>query len=526
MACNEPGLTSNKNEIIGNKAVGARSRIESGRTRAVIGEEYYEPSEFVCLASVARRRSTFVSNKDVDSDDDIEIFDDRKRKSVFGKNAKSIVNKKEQIDKKADKKNKRTVKSNRNIKSGSDEDENSEGSDAKQTSYNDERQMTETSKPRKAQKRLKHDVGANEKSNTKKRSVTKMKRISLTDNHDSEIEIIDDVPKKKQSRKDTIESGYDPYDFHPDNDTDNEELYIEDHHETDKKISNNKESKTVKSGIKQAKKTVIEKDGSEIVSNVNKSKNKKRTKPKSAVTQNSDENGELNNNNNLNEINEKKTTEKNMNKKKTSAKKVSNDIVETDDQTTKSAKNLRGKTKKIIDSKARTVGKTVSATVKEANSRKTRSYRSLGSQSITRNFKLKTLSSVSSLKSNKRKTVNEKQRLENDVDNLGSDPKKNKLDDSDTDSQHSAKRKLEFNKKTKSARNVKRKSKVAANNNVEVGDALSPEIESPANHCISTPAADSIHTGKIFFVILASLDEVQEELLHYPWCRRWRHHQH
>ena len=98
-------ITSNKNKKSNPDKVdpmvnGNKDEDVTGQTneRTLIASEYNEPSDFVSLASVARRRSTFVARKYGSNDDSIDIIDEfsakKKRKSVRSK--KSVTNAKRQ----------------------------------------------------------------------------------------------------------------------------------------------------------------------------------------------------------------------------------------------------------------------------------------------------------------------------------------------------------------------------------------------------------------------------------------------
>ena len=98
-------ITSNKNkksnpDKVDQMVDGNKDEDVTGQTheRTHIASEYNEPSDFVSLASVARRRSTFVARKYGSDDDSIDIIDGfstkKKRKSVRSK--KSVTNAKRQ----------------------------------------------------------------------------------------------------------------------------------------------------------------------------------------------------------------------------------------------------------------------------------------------------------------------------------------------------------------------------------------------------------------------------------------------
>ena len=530
----------------------------SGRMEA--SGEYYEPSELVCLASVAKRRSVYVASKDVDSDDDIDILDDIPKKKGTRKSmvvkigvSKSKTVEKKTVEKKLTKTSKSTVKSKRNVKSLSDKETAEE--------VNDE---------------------ANVKMNGTKQSVTKLTsqevRVSLHENysdHENNIDVTDMVPKQKTKRKSVYQKKVDLYDIENDeslNVANNKEPAVEDRQasekrQTDKKKVRQRKSilqKTIEQKQKVKRKSVneknlnvastnndlsdedhtrkeLDKDSVEQVHNNIHTDNKKTRRGKS-TSKKSATRDQIKSNKRLerksakfdpNDIhddptkddtdNESLYMEENFdynmiddvyinNTKEKSVKsnmKVNEDTVnnesETRIRTAKIAEEINSDPKKIIKKKAKAARKTIVSRTKELNVRKSQRQRNVRTQSLTRNSKLKSLNS-NTLGVNKRKLESEKQKETNEkVDTSTSKIKKAKSSESDsqTDSEKkSLKRKLDFKKKVRPSKPSQTKiDSLDEDEMIPNDDIVTPDQDQVELPCVGTPIPNSLLNGKFLWLL-------------------------
>ena len=539
----------------GTKTDSKKAHTLSGRMEA--SGEYYEPSELVCLASVAKRRSVYVARKDVDSDDDIDILDDIPKKKGTRKSmvvtigvSKSKTVEKKTVEKKLTKTNKSTVKSKRNVKSLLDKETEEE--------VNDE---------------------ANVNMNRTNQSVTKLTsqevRVSLHENysdHENNIDVTDMVPRQKTKRKSVYQKEVDPYDIENDeplNGANNKEPAVQDRQasekrQTDKKKVRQRKSilqKTIEQKQKVKRKSVneknlnvastnndlsdedhtrkeLDKDSFEQVHNNIHTDNKKTRRGKSASkksvtrdqiksnkrlerksakfvsndpTKDDTDNESLYMEENFDYImnddvyvdNTKEKSVKSNTKENTDT--VNNEI-ETSIKTAKIAMLIHSKPKKIIKKKAKTVGKTIVSRTKELNVRKSQRQRNVRTQSLSRNSKLKSLNSVA-VGVNKRKLDSEKQKETNEkVDNSTSKIKKAKS--SDTDSQtdpekKSLKRKLDFKKKVRrpSKSSQTKIDSLDEDEMIPNDDIVTPDQDQVELPCVGTPIANSLLKGKFLWLL-------------------------
>ena len=542
----------------GTKTDSKKAHTLSGRMEA--SGEYYEPSELVCLASVAKRRSVYVASKDVDSDDDIDILDDIPKKKGTRKSmvvqvgvSKSKTVEKKMMEKKLTKTNKRTVKSKRNVKSLSDKETEKE--------VNDE---------------------DNVNMNGTKQSVTKLTsqevRVSLHENysdHEHNIDVTDTVPKQTIKRKSVYQKKVDPYDienYESLNGTNNKESAVEERQasekrQTDKKKGRQRKSilqKTIEQKQKVKRKSVneknlnvastnndlsdedhtrkdLDKDSVEQVHNNIHTDNKKTRRGKSTSKKSAtrdqiksnkrlerksakfdpndihddpamddtdneslclEDNFDYNINDDVYIDNTKEKSVKSNTKENTDT--VNNEI-ETSIKTAKIAKVIHSKPKKINKKKVKTVGKTIVSRTNELNVRKSQRQRNVRTQSLTRNSKLKSLNSIA-VGGNKRKLDSEKQKETNEkVDNSTSKIKRAKSSESDsqTDSEKkSLKRKLGSKKKVRRSKPSQTKidsldeDEMIPNDDIATSDQ--DQVELP---CVGTPIANSLLKGKFLWLL-------------------------
>ena len=238
----ESGSSSKTTKVDDNRTMSDNVRTESKSNKTEAGGTYYEPSEFVCLASVARRRSVYINNRVVESDDDIEILDDLPvkkgvRKSVLSKSENSSTRSKDKKVKndvkgaKRSKKNKSTLKSNSNANSHVEKAGEKEGTIEGKTSKKGTKQSVNNSK--------------------------KIKGVSKTlSDHNSDTDVVDSVPKQRSKRKSSHQNEVDPYDICSEesdinNNTDNEELYVAKAKTGGNKHSEKKKAKKEKSHMRK-----------------------------------------------------------------------------------------------------------------------------------------------------------------------------------------------------------------------------------------------------------------------------------
>ena len=239
----EAGSSSKTTKVDDNRTMSDNVRTESKSKKIEAGGTYYEPSEFVCLASVAQRRSVYINNRDVESDDDIEILDDLPvkkgvRKSVLGKSENSSTRSKDKYIKKDVKGAKRSKKNKSTLKSNSNANSHFEKAGEKEGSVEGKKSMKGT----------KQSVN-----NSKK--IKGVSKTTLSD-HNSDTDAVDSVPKQRSKRKSSHQNEVDPYDISSEesdtnNNTDNEELYVAKAKTDGNKHFDKKKAKKEKSHIRK-----------------------------------------------------------------------------------------------------------------------------------------------------------------------------------------------------------------------------------------------------------------------------------
>ena len=539
-----------------NKPVDNRTGQAGERTR--IGSEYYEPSDFVSLASVARRRSTFVAHKYESDNDSIEILDDspkKKRKSVRGK--KSVTNVKGQksteeteTDVSKTRKSKNTVKSKRT---------KSNARPCTETVHKDKTESHE------------NGVTANADENKNKRkgfimtelpqvdnSVEEIYRrnieniINLGDHHDSEIEIVEDFPKQKWGRKSASMNQVDHKksikDHHENEDIDNE--VVDEDMDNGKKQKNENTAKKQSSKVKDADKSEAPKvkttktrtKSKDLKQNVIKDQNKKSrkisvpssTKPLINIDQDVTENDnqdkidndkdiqqqesqsvpdnhaldpyELNEDDSGNQelyIEDDNVIGNEVEDENAIANAVDSDIVTQKIKKVAKEKGVGVKTKtKETNTAKSSKAKTSRLKRQEDTKSKAGPRKQLPSQSSIRSSRLKSGSSESTKNkalyyiSIKRKNTDVLNEADSGEIDSVSKPKKSKISDSDTDLQQSAKRKLDFKKQQALLAKRKHKSLGVGSYSDREGKSSTPRRKSYHDKASATPPVNSMLTGE------------------------------
>ena len=539
--------TSNKNkksvtdkvDQVDNKNKPADDKTGQAGERTRIDSEYNEPSDFVSLASVARRRSTFVAHKYVSDDDSIDIIDDfspkKKRKSVRSK--KSVTNvttqkSTKEIDTKEidtnvskTRKSKSTVKSKRTksnaVKVTVDKDENiSDGVTASVSeSNNKSKGFIMTEQPQ----------DDNSVEEIYRRNIENILN-DVGDPHDSEIEIIEDFPKQKRGRKSAnvnkadIRKSINDHENEVVNESDNDMTI--DKNQQNKNTAKKQASKTKassKSKAAETKTTKTRTKSKDLKQNTSKDQNKKSRKVSvSKSTKSSIKNNEVidydtdtqqeeiqsavdNQRNDPYDLNEDDSENVDLyiedDNVIDNGLEFDNVVHDSDIVTTEHRKNTRQQT---TEDKVKTKETNIkSDKAKALKSKKQKDMKSkvgarrkLPSQSSVRSNRLKSASSVSNKNKRlhneiKRKNTDPLKEVENEENDSISKPKKSKV----SDAQQSAKRKLEpqFDKRRHKSLGV------GGSQDGKGNSSTTPRRKSHYDKvkAVSTPPVNSLFNGEL-----------------------------
>lgn len=508
-------LWNRKEELVGSRIVSA----EYDGEKTHLDTKYYEPSDFVSLALVARRKSTFERQQHYENDDhDIEKIDKAHKKRKGLKDKKSILddkNKENTLDKysgiKQTKINKSTPKSVGKKKSETDNDENFK-TGKKLTTEN----VVENLKPRKklliTHQPLNHNHAA---------------KISQNNHYDSEI-IVNDIPQQKQKRKNADKIAKQKSVDHVENKSSGIARKTGPNAEIKQKIHKStpgyQESSTRKKSVPAAKDgcdSAVENSNDtqkqcsttnyQNTTDIYNSSEDDNEKHDSQFTRNQTEKTDVAENSGTHKFKKQRGTgsetqlsfagDQKYNTKKQLASKsrgiplkghgcetetVSNktkekkekenhynnctefedreEINETlvnsvrQEELIKKKDSKHAKQRKACKQNSQRRRYTKSKTVEKSYrhigknfSRKTDSRKQSMSQSLRRNSKLKLLSTESHMNKYKRRNMAEVFEMDSIIDDTVSKPKKNKVADSEQDSQLTAKRRLEFQRNTSEA---------------------------------------------------------------------------